>query len=71
MPANIDLAGSHLVPPVSEFCAGSVERSRGNQVIEDDRVLLSPAKRRDRIQIVIIEKMTGERCPRVERFNGP
>ena len=61
MPSDHDVAGADFVPPDGEFRARNVERSWRHQMIEDDRVLLSPAKSGDRVQVIVVEKMTSQR----------
>ena len=61
MPADIHLAGADIAPPLGEFFAGDVERRRRNQVIEDDRVLFSPAKWSDRTKVIVVKEVTGDR----------
>ena len=47
VPTDIDFAGADFTPPVGELFPRNVERGRRNQMIEDDRVLFSPAKGSD------------------------
>src|SRR5712692_10498036 len=61
MPFDHDVADTDFVPPVSEFRARDIERSRRHQMIENDRVLLSPAKFGNRAQVIVVEKMSGQR----------
>src|SRR5713101_5598176 len=61
MPFDHDVARADFFPPGGEFRARNVERSRRHQMIEDDRVLLSPAKSRNRAQVIVVEKMSGQR----------
>src|ERR1700737_2754864 len=58
VPADLNFACVDLAPPIFKFCTRDVERGRGDQMIEDDRVLLAPAEFRKCFQIVVVEKMS-------------
>src|SRR5258708_14235946 len=51
-------------PPRSTLFPYTTLFRSGNQMVEDDRVLFAPAKRGNRIQVIIIEKMARQRCAR-------
>src|SRR5712692_10314949 len=61
VPFDRDVARADFVPPGGEFRARDVERSRRHQMIEDDRVLLSPAKSGNRAQVIVVEEMLSQR----------
>ena len=58
--ADLDVAGADVAPPRFKFSARNVERSRRYEMIEDDRVLLAPAKLRERAQVVVVKEMLAQ-----------
>ena len=64
MADNIDVVSLDVFPPTFEIFLRDIERGRGDEVIEDDVVLLTPAERSDVIQIIVVKKFTRDRFRR-------
>src|SRR5688572_1608519 len=68
MPANDNIRGPNIPPPRFKLLARDVERRRRHQMIEDDQMLVTPAKWRDRAQVIVIKEMCPKRrSPPVKR----
>src|SRR5688572_4552481 len=61
MPTDHHVHTAQFAPPLFKLSSRNVESSRRNQMIEHDQMLLAPAKRRDRAEVVVIEKILAER----------
>ncbi len=69
MPDYLDISRINLLPPIGKFSARNVKRRRRDQMVKDDVVLLAPAEARQMIEIIVVEKFSGERlCTFIERF---
>jgi hypothetical protein len=44
MPTNLDIGGADFPPPICKLVAGNIESGGRDQMIKNDRMLLSPAK---------------------------
>src|SRR5215831_19145509 len=61
VPINVSVGNSDLLPPVSEFMPRNIKGGRRYQVVKDNRLLLSPPELGNCFQIIVIEKMAGDR----------
>jgi hypothetical protein len=61
VPGDRHVVSAELAPPRLKLLARNVKRSRRDQVIEHDRVLLAPAKRRERGEIIVVEEILSKR----------
>ena len=69
VPADLHVARADIIPPLFKLLARNVERRGRDQMIEDDRVLLAPAKPGDRFQVIVVEKMLRD-APLPIAFSG-
>src|SRR5215831_7552025 len=77
VPINVSVGDTDFAPPVGEFVARDIEGRGCDQVIENDGVLLAPAKTGDSFQIIVIEQMPRDRLAArgtvqwtIHRFGG-
>ena len=61
MPDYLDIFRTDVFPPIFKIFTRNIIRGRGDQVIEDDVVLLSPAEGAEMIQIIIVEELFSDR----------
>src|SRR5688500_8094509 len=60
VPGDVHVPRPDLAPPRFKLVARNVERRWRHQVIEHDQMLVAPAERRDRAQVIVIEEMLPE-----------